>query len=149
MKVFMRACWYCFYLFLLTGTLNAKGIQEGGCRFWGFSLRKAPSYENFVKMGMDIWTNLDLVRAIYTTPEQKNEICGELIKMIQALCKEFKVIKKYIEVQHTEELYALIETIKIAFCDLFDKHTHSAYTQTVLLLNELLEHLKVPNQVTS
>lgn len=153
MKVVMirKRClvWLCGVLSIALSTLCNKDY-ESVYRFWGFFACKASSYESFLKRCMDVWTNLDLVRAIYTTDDQKEEIRTELVKMVEELWKEYRALSRIIKSQSKVDrdgLIDLLETVKESFCSIFCKGTCPVYSKTVFLLNKLIETLKAPGNI--
>ncbi len=153
MKVIMikksSVVWLCGMLSIALSTFCEKDY-ECVYRFWGFFARKAPSYESFLKRCMDVWTNLDLVRAIHTTDEQRKEICTELVKMVEELWREYRSLRSIIQTQKQEDkagLIELLEIIKEEFCAIFCKENSLVYSKTVILLNRLIYTLKAPGNI--
>lgn len=119
-------------------------------RLWGSFVREVSSYESFEKLCIELWTYVDLVRAINTTLEQKKGICIELAEMITEIHKRFSALNGCFNQRKNEDRQELIEnleTIKDSFVSLFSKEGTLAYAKSLALLSHMIDILKTPDHI--
>jgi hypothetical protein len=138
-------------LFVLMGNVVYPSLQ-GQTKLWGSESCHISSYEQLLNTCMELWTYLDLVRAICTTPEQREDICRDLTTMIRDMHKQFLAFEHVCHARTYDEQKALVdnlETIQKSFMALFCDTPADYYKESVLLLSCLVSKLKAPNNITT
>lgn len=118
--------------------------------FYSFIISSKNNYCNLTSKSMKIWDKIDLVRAIYTTPEQKEEFVNMLFKEIKSLRHDYlKFISDISYNNDKTELIKLIESIFKNFNEVFGNINTKKFTLSCDILREVLFLLKAPVDIKS
>lgn len=109
-----------------------------------------PRSEHFLTTCMDFWTNIDLIRAIHTTQEQKMEFLQELIDYILLMYKKYDTVQPDWDQEKLGDLISVLEEILISFTEVFqDLEFLPCYITCCFILNKLITMLKYISDVES
>ena len=133
-------------LFLLGVSIGMEARQEP--EFWQCTTKKVDTMQDFYGLCMDVWSKIDLVQAINTTPDERKDILNRLGKSIKVLFDSFDDIKQYrsgmILALHPDEVKILIMTIKEAYQKAFKENDSTSYKKSLVHLEKLLHKLVTP-----
>lgn len=118
--------------------------------FYSFVISSKNNYYHLTSKSMKIWDKIDLVRAIYTTQEQKEEFVNVLFKEIKSLHHDY--LKSISDVNYSNdksELINLIESILKNFNEVFGNISTKKFTLSCDILREVLFLLKAPVDIKS
>lgn len=142
----------CLVLMLVFAESIVNASLQGQTKLWGSELYHISSYEQVFNICMDLWTYLDLVRAICTTAEQREEICCDLTEIIRDIYKHFLAFERTCHTRTHDGQKALIdilETVQKAFMTLFCDAGAAYHKEGIMLLSCLLAKLKAPNNIAA
>lgn len=139
----MKKVWFWLLYFFLFQTLK--------CEFE----RKIPNdlHQNFINCCMDIWTRIDLVRAINANHEQKDDFLDDIFILLIMSYNQFKKIKDCIITQDDEivikDISELIVLIEKSFKEVFSKIKTGSYLGIIYLIKRMKKELKIPSHLQS
>ncbi len=118
--------------------------------FYSFIIFSKNNYCNLTSKSMKIWDKIDLVRAIYTTDEQKKKFVKELFKEIKSLRHDY--LKSIPDISYDNdktELINLIESILKNFNEVFGNINTKKFSSSCDILIEVLSLLEAPINIKS
>lgn len=107
-----------------------------------------PWYDNFVKLCMDIWTTIDLIRSVNATQQQKEQFSCEIAHDILLVYKVTDFEKHKMPNNYDcEQLAQLVKSIKESFEAVFKQSKSTGFIVGSFLLNKIIVALEAQNPV--
>lgn len=108
--------------------------------------------DNFVNLCMDIWTQVDIIRAINTTDAQKKQFIDDMADIIVKLHYQMQLIKQNVSNKNILKQYNLedlVQCIENSFNDVFPNIASSGFTTISFLLSKIKNGLNFPSDLTT
>lgn len=115
-------------------------------QFFAYSIEND---EGLNELCMNLWTTIDLVRAINIKDYQKDYFLNKIFDNLLNIYAEYKYNKFRNKLCNEKNLIEILDSVKENFHEVFANDNNKAYISSCFILEKLLCLLKSPSNINS